>query len=199
MDRVTASRIRFEHTSTLATGRSKLGGEPDLPDGWTFPTNEDGDEIPFLCQLNLSEFDNGIAPTGMLYFFCQLDDTTEFGAVLFCEESCSLSPTTPGTINREYMEIDYPLPVCSIAFERMEELALGAPDYYEIMGASRFGGAPLSAGADHETSGRISLLQLNTSELEELEDEVEQFLHFFIDEAALEQKNFADVFVTSQH
>ncbi|AMX71745.1 hypothetical protein LBHB_10880 [Leptospira borgpetersenii serovar Hardjo] len=80
-----------------------------------------------------------------------------------------------------------------------EELLEGDENYYEVMGRSRIGGSIFKAGADYSEDGRVSLLQLNSNEIEELEGEVEEFIHFFIDLTDLISLNFANVFVTSQH
>lgn len=80
-----------------------------------------------------------------------------------------------------------------------EELLEGDENYYEVMGRSRIGGSIFKAGADYSEDGRVSLLQFNSNEIEELEGEVEEFIHFFIDLIDLISLNFANVFVTSQH
>ncbi|EMY06168.1 PF09234 domain protein [Leptospira interrogans str. 2002000626] len=53
-------------------GQSKFGGNPDLPESLSYPKSENGYDIPFLCQLNLGEFDNEITSEGILYFFVNL-------------------------------------------------------------------------------------------------------------------------------
>ena len=66
----------------LSIGASKLFGEPDIFDGFEWPTIEvDGEEydLSFIGQINLAEatkFDkDGVLPkTGMLYFFYDLDE-----------------------------------------------------------------------------------------------------------------------------
>ena len=54
-----------------ATGNSRAGGHPDLPESWPFPV-EDGKFINFLAQINLSELPSDLGllpPNGWLYFF----------------------------------------------------------------------------------------------------------------------------------
>lgn len=58
---------------TLTLGRSKIGGVPDLPEGWNWPTYKQN-PLAFLAQVNLSEIPQSIdkAPlpdSGILYFF----------------------------------------------------------------------------------------------------------------------------------
>lgn len=67
------------------------------------------------------------------------------------------------------------------------------------MGRSRIGGSILKAGVDYSKDGRVSLLQFNSNEIEELQGEVEEFIHFFIDSTDLISLNFTNIFVTSQH
>ncbi|ALO24985.1 DUF1963 domain-containing protein [Leptospira borgpetersenii] len=188
--------LNFDPISERKLGKSKLGGKPDLPENLPYPKNANGYDIPFLCQLNLGEFDNEIASEGILYFFCQLDDTTEYGAVLFSKDTKSLISSDPQHLD---VEITYPLTERAISFKVFEELLEGDENYYEVMGRSRIGGSIFKAGADYSEDGRVSLLQLNSNEIEELEGEVEEFIHFFIDLTDLISLNFANVFVTSQH
>lgn len=191
--------INFIPVNELKIGQSKLGGNPDLPNGFSFPKNNNGTDIPFLCQLNLAEFKNEIASDGILYFFCQLDDTTEYGAVLFSKETNSLTSVKSENVDTEYMEIEYPLSEKAISFEEFNEVSSDDENYYDLMGGSRVGGSILKAGADHGKDGRVSLFQLNSNEVEELQDEIEEYIHFFIDLSDLKSLIFDNVFVTSQH
>ncbi|EMY12177.1 PF09234 domain protein [Leptospira weilii str. Ecochallenge] len=61
--------LNFDPVGERKLGQSKLGGPPDLPASLSYPKDENGNDIPFLCQLNLGEFDNEIASEGILYFF----------------------------------------------------------------------------------------------------------------------------------
>lgn len=188
--------VSFELLSDRKLGQSKLGGKPDLPKHLPYPKNKDGNNIPFLCQLNLNEFDNEIASNGILYFFCQMDDTTEYGVVLFSKDTESLVPIDHQVLG---MEIIYPLTERAISFNEFKEIAEGDENYYKVMGNSRIGGSIFKAGADYTKDGRFSLLQFNSNEIEELEGEVEDFIHFFIDLKELKSLNFDNVLVTSQH
>jgi uncharacterized protein YwqG len=184
----------FDPADHLRTGQSKLGGMPDLPKELSYPKNSKGLDIPFLCQLNLKEFENELAPEGILYFFCQLDDTTEYGAVLFSPE-VDFAERTHDVRN----EFAQPISERAITFMSLSEVSEDSEDYYKVMGRSRVGGSVFKAGANYVKSGRVSLLQINTNEIEELQGEVEEFIHFFIDLPDLISLNFDSVFVTSQH
>lgn len=59
--------------SSLPLGQSKIGGVPDLPEDWDWPTF-DNKPLAFLAQVNLSEIPDNIErealpKTGILYFF----------------------------------------------------------------------------------------------------------------------------------
>ncbi|MFJ8354398.1 YwqG family protein [Bacillus paramycoides] len=58
---------------TIAIGSSKMGGVPDLPGAFEYPTYK-GNPLRFIAQFNLSDLqnvgmDHNLPKTGMLYFF----------------------------------------------------------------------------------------------------------------------------------
>jgi predicted DNA-binding protein (MmcQ/YjbR family) len=58
----------------VPTGRTKIGGEPDLPEGQAWPAYRDGKPLAFLAQVNLSELPDGVdrgglPARGLLSFF----------------------------------------------------------------------------------------------------------------------------------
>jgi uncharacterized protein YwqG len=62
----------------LALGSSKLGGDPDLPIGIPWPTNN-GRPLDFLLQLNLSKLprklvEDALPERGWIYFFYDIDN-----------------------------------------------------------------------------------------------------------------------------
>jgi len=119
--------------------------------------------------------------------------------VIFAKDDKSLQAKSPKNINNEYMDIEYPLPEHPITFETMKGADRDDDDYFEIMGVSRIGGDILASEADTSDMDEISLLQINTEEVEVLEENVEEFLHFLIDKSDLAKKKFDKVLVTSQH
>ncbi|PJZ56328.1 DUF1963 domain-containing protein [Leptospira barantonii] len=192
-------KIIVSSPSEVDLGKSKFGGHPNLPSGTFYPQNDSEEDIPFLCQINLKDFENEISPTGLLLFFCQLDDTTEYGRVIFVDEEQSLSSAVPQNIDTKYMDIEYPFSTYPISFQEMNDVDRNNKDYFTTMKISRIGGAVFVSGADYSKEDRISLLQVNTNEIGDLKGKVESVLHFFIDKKDLEQKNFENVFVISQH
>ena len=66
----------------LPIGRSKFFGNPDVWEGFEWPTmEEDGElyDLTFMCQINCSDIkaydiDEKLPNTGMLYFFYDLDE-----------------------------------------------------------------------------------------------------------------------------
>ncbi|MEB9456450.1 YwqG family protein [Bacillus anthracis] len=58
---------------TVAIGSSKMGGIPDLPFAFEYPTHK-GNPLQFIAQFNLKDLqhvgmDHNLPKTGMLYFF----------------------------------------------------------------------------------------------------------------------------------
>lgn len=69
----------------IPIGKSKIGGNPDIPMGFTWPDWE-GHPMSFIAQINLEEFpmssiDHNYPATGILHFFYPCDDD-----VLFSDE-----------------------------------------------------------------------------------------------------------------
>lgn len=61
-------------------GQSKVGGKPDLPEGFAWPTEEDDEDAPlqFFAQINLAEvhphdYRKQLPATGMVWFFSIAD------------------------------------------------------------------------------------------------------------------------------
>jgi len=65
-------------TPTSTPGFSKLGGDPELPNGFEWPKSYDGKPRPFLAQIDLGALSSGepewLPKEGRLYFFW--DDAT---------------------------------------------------------------------------------------------------------------------------
>lgn len=118
------------HTNGLepSAGASKLGGAPDLPAGWDWPTAEfdvvgshefagpRGElALPFIAQIRLSEVPpcldrQGLLPrVGMLYFFYEDAwfsrrdwQQPHTWRVLYCEEECvAPAPEFPASLPAE--------------------------------------------------------------------------------------------------
>lgn len=80
-----AIRLKLEKTDRVLFCGSKWWGDPDMPEGMTYPTvqvTEDGETydypLTFICQINcedIAQFDKeGRLPSeGMLYFFAAID------------------------------------------------------------------------------------------------------------------------------
>jgi uncharacterized protein YwqG len=77
----------------IAIGSSKMGGVPDLPNTFEYPTYKEN-PLRFIAQFNLSDLqnvgmDHNLPKTGMLYFFSIENyfeedvDPTEAGRVLY--------------------------------------------------------------------------------------------------------------------
>jgi uncharacterized protein YwqG len=71
------ARASVRLTRGESPGRSRLGGSPDLPPGFAWPTWRDG-ELDFVGQIDLAEIaalgaDTGLPASGLLLLFCSLD------------------------------------------------------------------------------------------------------------------------------
>jgi uncharacterized protein YwqG len=81
LERIAEPCLKFRTLSAtkkeLPLGSSKLGGNPDLPIGIPWPTNQ-GRALDFLLQLNLAELprkliEDALPERGWLYFFYDLE------------------------------------------------------------------------------------------------------------------------------
>lgn len=76
----------LEPDADVAIGRSKIGGQPDLPPDFDWPYWNNR-PLHFLAQFNMAEVapydvEHALPASGMLYFF--LDDTMETLSILAC-------------------------------------------------------------------------------------------------------------------
>jgi uncharacterized protein YwqG len=67
-----------EKENYQATGNCRIGGWPDLPKGYQYPSNYDDKLYVFVAQINLAKVDGkidlGLPKVGMLYFFLISDE-----------------------------------------------------------------------------------------------------------------------------
>lgn len=157
-------------TEELA-GKSHWWGFPDMPRGYAWPTNEGGDLLTFICQIDLEEIaaldvEGRLPRRGMLWFFADLDyflgdmdapcgGTGEWERssfkVLYCEEHDDLvtheycwEDGTPAVLDAEAMK-----------FSPCDDAAFGF----------KFLGMPaMTEGYENENDGLMSLLQLDEQE-----------------------------------
>jgi uncharacterized protein YwqG len=77
VDLAAHARPSIRMTRGEFTGRSRLGGAPELPPGFEWPTWRD-EELAFVAQIDLAEVallgvPTGLPPEGLLVLFCALD------------------------------------------------------------------------------------------------------------------------------
>ncbi|MBD8007492.1 DUF1963 domain-containing protein, partial [Bacillus norwichensis] len=70
---------KTDPTDYTIPGRSRVGGDPDLPPDWEWPMTVDGQAMTFLAQLNLQDLvqhdSSAFLPKeGMLSFFVGVDE-----------------------------------------------------------------------------------------------------------------------------
>ena len=98
----------------LATGKTRIGGAPDLPAGARWPKGKNGPMV-FVAQLDLADFakfdGRGVLPkAGHLFFFA--GDFDE-GAVLFAEPKAKLARQEPPQGAR-FATFDEKYPACGV-------------------------------------------------------------------------------------
>lgn len=81
----------------LAIGASKYGGQPDVPDGFEWPTDNDSHPLSLMLQINCVDIaamdkEGALPKSGILYFFYQVseqpwDNTTNGARVLYFDTS----------------------------------------------------------------------------------------------------------------
>lgn len=88
--------------ANMPIGASRLGGAPDVPECFEFPTWNER-YLSFIAQINLAEaapydLDGLLPPTGMLYFFFEFS--------LYCEHITQVYYTPEGPYRVIYVEDD---------------------------------------------------------------------------------------------
>lgn len=68
--------IEFEKQDKIASFRSRVGGEAQVPKSQSWPSGKDGKPLRFLCQINFEELppESGLPARGLLQFFVGSDD-----------------------------------------------------------------------------------------------------------------------------
>lgn len=144
----TSIRINYDsNTGECPIGRSKIGGNPDLPKdfnwfyykGMAYDGIEKNRPLSFMAQINCEEakqydIDNLLPDRGMLYFFYELD-TMAWGFEPTHKGSARVyyySGNTADLVRTDFptdLDDDYKLPELGIKFSSQEEL----PDFEEFM------------------------------------------------------------------
>jgi|GEM_PF-5988738 len=82
----------------IATGQSKFGGCPDLPDAIPYPTNINGAYFIFHAQINLedlAELQSYLPKKGILYFFVNTEEYAEEPRVFYHPATDNLQQFIP--------------------------------------------------------------------------------------------------------
>ena len=69
-------KLNQVNESEIKIGQSKIGGRPDVPENFEWPTDSKGKHLVFLAQFNFEEISNeeiDLPQQGMLYFFYSED------------------------------------------------------------------------------------------------------------------------------
>lgn len=93
-------RLKTNGRECPETGKTKLGGCPDLPPNISWPKSDiDQQSLTFLGQINLKEVKmldelDFLSQSGILYFFFNLDSVDD-GKVLYVKEETGLERAAP--------------------------------------------------------------------------------------------------------
>lgn len=129
---------RVDDEASLPLGASKVGGEPDLPTGTSWPTSNNGAPLPFIAQIRLADIapfdpENDLPHDGLLSFFYAMNEPSgelrierDMSAwrVVWSREGASLFrlPTPDALTNA----LDSRFPACAVAYAR--RLTLPGPE-----------------------------------------------------------------------
>ena len=198
-----AIRLKLEKTDRVLFCGSKWWGDPDMPEGMTYPTvqvTEDGETydypLTFICQINcedIAQFDKeGRFPTeGMLYFFAAIDKWLGYD-----------SPTSNdrGEWTKGYVAVKY---AKSINFETFQSSILVDEDNQsltepelEMVFSVCDDNAPgikmlgCSTEADEETKDLVNLLQIDEDSAAGFEARGWDLLNVLIKESDLKFGNW---------
>jgi uncharacterized protein YwqG len=174
-----AIRLKLEKTDRVLFCGSKWWGDPDMPEGMTYPTvqvTDDGDTydypLTFICQINcedIAPFDKeGRFPSeGMLYFFAAIDKWIGYE-----------SPTSNdrGEWSKGHIAVKY---AKSINFETFQscmmvdddgqsltepELTVTFEECEDDAPGIKLLGVPASEGTKEKYEGYVNLLQIDNEE-----------------------------------
>lgn len=127
-------------------GRTRIGGSPDLPPDFAWPTDEDGDPYTFAMQVNLGDipaFDGNPFPAaGLLSVFANLDmgQTNRAGVFLFLDAGqCQRREQQHNQVNELLADIkphhlhvvlgeSLPMWATNVQDALIEEILEGVPD-----------------------------------------------------------------------
>lgn len=86
-------------------GGSKIGGCPDLPEGFSWPNEDDDEDEPlaFLCQINLAELhphdlNSSLPAVGMMWFFTIADGDRAYGYEIDDDTTAVFFNANPGPL-----------------------------------------------------------------------------------------------------
>ncbi len=189
--------------SPLNVGSSKLFGDPDVWEGFVWPTvTSDGEEfdLTFMCQINCADAvafdrDGKLPEKGMLYFFYDLDempwlpdDPSVCRVIYYDGDISELHPMT--VVDEEGEPCSFS--ELEITFEEVEEGFLSDCDSTHLL----LGRPSLDYGTSYpETENREMLLQIDSLETEDafINFTDEGVLCFYIEPEKLEKLDFSDV------
>jgi alpha-tubulin suppressor-like RCC1 family protein len=162
----------------LPIGATKLGGDPDLPDGTQWPTDDDR-PLAFVAQIALADLTAagaGGLPAGLLSFFFAFDETMSGGCVLHSSDGAALRRRdAPDSLQRGArldpvaVDVQSELTLGPVESDVVAQLALSDDEhwaYHELADSHqepihRIFGHPAIVQDDPRTAGDVLLLQVD--------------------------------------
>lgn len=191
----------------LPVGATKLGGEPDLPDGTRWPTDDDDRPLAFVAQIALADLAAAAAaelPGGLLSFFFAFDQTMSGGCVLHSSDGVALRRhEAPDSLQRTArldpvaVDMETELTLCPVESDLVAQLGLSDVEhwaYYELADSHqepihRVFGHPAIIQDDPRTAGDVLLLQVDLID-DALNEHGEGRMYWFIARDDLAQGRF---------
>ncbi len=181
----------------LPVGATKVGGEPDLPDGTRWPTDDDDRPLAFVGQIALADLlaaGVGDLPAGLLSFFFAFDETMSGGCVLHSSDGVALRRReAPDSLQRSArldpvaVDMEIELTLWPVESDVVAQLGLSDDEHwaYDELADSheepihRVFGHPAIVQDDPRTAGDMLLLQVDLSD-DALDEYGEGRMYWFI-------------------
>ena len=180
----------LEEKSKLPIGTSKLFGNPDVWDGFEWPSYVENGEVydlTFMCQINCEEaaafHQSGLLPkSGMLYFFYDMDEMPKESVNL--KASRVLYYDGSGANLHEMLRTDHEgndmsLPKMRICFTTPE---------------GEDGQSHTLLGEPFPDEWR-PILKINTFETDKVSIKFKNALYFCVKESQLKSRDFSEIFI----
>ena len=188
---------------TKEVKKSKLGGLPDMPAGLEWPKTGDDETreyLPFLCQIDLSEFQHKFAASGMLYFFCTLDPDDIYGRAVLYYDGQEKLESRNAEVPTKGMDCDYPLEEYYLELDSIDKKKEASA--IQLFGKGDYIQSDLEEFGEEISGEPTLLLQLDAEKFDYTFGNVCGDcgrIYFVMSKEDLANKNFTTVFAEMQY